>query len=451
MNYVLTLLNVLACAVYLSAGMPAMAQDSNPAGRWASFLGPPSQPVCADTLPLEWSPVKNVAWKATIPGYGQSSPVVWDGKVVVTSISGTMKDACHVSAFDLATGEPLWQQDFASPMQVENSNYVSKAAPSPIVDENGIVAFFETGRLVSLTHDGNIRWQKDLVEQHGPITSRHGLGSSLAQYGQLAFVWVERQEDPYLLAIEKDTGETRWKSAGLGAASWSTPALVPVADQHHLVLSGSGRLAGYDPENGDQLWTLADLSGNTIPTPQPAGNGAFLIGATVGRGEESAGRAADFNGLVRISRDANGQFTAQYEWHCDTATSSFGSPILHNGLAYFVNATGVLFCVDAESGKELYNTRFGESVWATPLAIGDRIYFVGRSGTTTVVRHGPEFHKLAENHLEPMNASTAAQSESAAKENVYYAVAAVPGTLLIRTGTAIYGLRDLDVPHPPRE
>lgn len=268
---------------------------------------------------------------------------------------------------------------------------------------------------------------------------------------QIVFVWIERQTDPYVLAVEKATGKTVWKVPGLGAASWSTPALLPVNMDKHLVLSGSGLLAGYDPKDGKRLWSFDGLSGNTIPTPQPCGDGQFLLGATLARGEEGAGKAAASNGIIRITKNEVSNFQVDFKWQCKRATSSFGSPIIHDGLAYFVNGAGVLFCVDAESGEEVYSERIGDSIWATPLAIGNRIYFAGKSGSTTVVEAGRQFRVLAQNRLwdsegEATDSSKNAKQQSGdlrpaaseQKQRVQYAIATVPGRLLIRSGDAIH-------------
>ena len=193
------------------------------------------------------------------------------------------------------------------------------------------------------------------------------------------------------------------------------------------------------------------MSGNTIPTPQPCGDGQFLLGATLARGEEGAGKAAASNGIIRITNGDANSFQVDFKWRCKRATSSFGSPIIHDGLAYFVNSAGVLFCVDAESGEEIYSERIGDSIWATPLAIDNRIYFAGKSGSTTVIEAGRQFRILAQNLLwsteeegtesskttKPQSGDVQAAA-SGQKPRVQYAIATVPGRLLIRSGDAIY-------------
>jgi hypothetical protein len=62
---------------------------STPIG-WPGFRGPSGNGLSADTdLPLRWSTTDNVRWAADVPGRGWSSPIIWNGRVYLTSaISG---------------------------------------------------------------------------------------------------------------------------------------------------------------------------------------------------------------------------------------------------------------------------------------------------------------------------------------------------------------------------
>ena len=404
---------------------------------WTKFQGPVAEQVALAPLPLEWSAAKGLIWEAEITGYGQSSPVVWERRIYVTSISGEKKEHCHVMAFDLDLGKPLWTDEFEAATQAENNNYISKAAPTPVVDKDRVICFFEGGDLRAYDHRGEPLWQRNLVTEFGAIESRHGLAASLEQTETSVFVWVERQADPYILAIDKVTGKDLWKKDGLGVTSWSSPRLVPVKDGTHLVLSGVGKIAGLDPATGDRLWTFEGIKGNSTPTPVPVGNGRFLIGATVGRGEGDSGRAAESNGLISIEQGSDGAFQVGYVWKSKRATSSFGSPLAHHGRAYFVNATGVLFCLDLETGEELYSQRLGDSIWATPIASRDRIAFFGKGGAVSIISDGPQFERLAENSMWEAAAAEPGAARSSGGP-VLYAAVLVNERLLLRRGDPPY-------------
>ena len=205
-----------------------------------------------------------------------------------------------------------------------------------------------------------------------------------------------------------------------------------------LVLSAVGSLVGLDPATGNVLWRLDGITGNSTPTPTPLGDGRFLIGATVGRGESDSGRAAESNGCVKIQKDGDGKFHAEYIWRANRATSSFGSPIVHQGLAYFVNATGVLFCHAAETGEEIYTARIGDSIWATPIALRDRICFFGKSGTTSIVAAGPQFERVGEYTAWRTEQTASADAARPAGGPVLYAAVVAGDRLLLRRGDAIF-------------
>jgi outer membrane protein assembly factor BamB len=338
-------------------------------------------------IPADWKVESSpVAWQAEIEGYGQSSPVVVSDQVYVTSTSGPNKERLHVAAFTLATGTKLWQRDFVNPSPEESSTYISRAAPSPVADASGIFAAFEGGLIVALTPAGETRFEKNLVAEYGPITARHGLAASLEQDAKKVYAWIERETEPYLLAIDKADGKVVWKAAGVGATGWSSPRLLSVDGKPQLVCSASGHIAGYDPENGDRLWDLTEISNNTTCTPIPVADGRFVIGASDGRGEPGAGNAAASNGLIEIKRQADGKYAANFVWRAEKATCSFGSPLVTDKHVWIVNRSGVLYQLDLATGQQLAAQRVSSgSVWATPIASRSRLYLFGQKGTASIV------------------------------------------------------------------
>lgn len=384
------------------------------------------------------------AWSADITGYGQSSPVVWNDRVYVTSVEGDQKQTCHIAAYRLEDGERLWQHALSNASPAENSNYVSKAAPTPAADADGLICFFEGGNVVALTHDGEFRWERNLVTDYGQIAARHGLSASLEQDEDSAYVWVERAEEPYVLSLNKQTGRTNWKVPGLGVTSWASPGLVPVAGGRHLVLSGIGSVVGLDPSTGERLWVFDQISGNSTPTPVPVGEGRFLIGATDGRGESSGGegRAAESNGLIGITQTGAGAWQADYVWRAARATSSFGSPIAHRGLAYFVNRTGVLYGLDITTGEERFARRISGSIWATPLGVGKQLFFFGKDGRVDLlVPTDDDLLVTTWNSLPGDAGPPADESAGPGGGSVLYAAALADGMFLLRRGDRLFAVR----------
>lgn len=416
--------------------MPATAGDA-----WLSFQNG-GQMSLADSAAPARQLSDDVAWVAELPGYGQSSPVTWDGRVYVTTVAGPNKETYYVSAYDLQDGSQLWQHEVKNASPRENSNYVSRAAPTPAADEHGLICFFEGGNLVALTHGGTLRWERNLAAEYGEVGARHGLAASIEQDEQSAYVWVERAEQPYVLSVDKESGETNWKAEGVGATSWASPRIVQVGDSRHLVLSAIGSLIGLDVQTGERLWELGDMTGNSTPTPIPLGNARFLIGATVGRGDSDSGRASASNGVVEIKQPDDGSWQADFVWRAKRATSSFGSPIAHNGLACFVNASGVLYALDLETGEEQFAERLAGSVWATPLGIGQQVFFFGKDGQVTVLNLSGTSHEITTwNSLPADPQANEGAEENAQSQSVLYGVSWCDDLMLFRRGDRLIAVQ----------
>jgi outer membrane protein assembly factor BamB len=431
----------------------SLAAADEPAN-WPGFLGGGRVGVRVSSLPLKWSPTDNVAWQATLRGHGQSSPVVWGDQVFVTSVEGPLKDVCHLSAFSVSDGQPRWQHSLDSSDKVKDSNYVSRAAPTPVADERGVYAFFESGDVVALAHDGRPLWRRSLSSDYGKFQNEFGLAASPVATADAVILLVDHEAPSYLIALSKTDGRTLWKTDRTGRRSWSSPALVPVAGRFHVVCSSTGSVDGYDPATGALLWTYADVAGNTSATPAPYADARFLVGASQGREAGDRAEGAKRSNLAAAIEMVGGTPTFTVLWRASEAMPSFGSPMVYRGHAYWVNRVGVVYCFDAETGEQRYAERTRQSCWATPLGAGEHVYFFGKDGLTTVLRAGPRFEVVAENQLwDPASVrvdpakiareETEERRQAAAMFSgpVQYGVAAARGSLFIRTGDTLTCLR----------
>jgi outer membrane protein assembly factor BamB len=419
---------------------------------WPGFLGAGRSEIDPATIPLVWSPEKNIAWKAALPGDGQSSPVIWGKHVYLTSVEGAEKEKCHVIALKLADGSIAWQHTLASSDPVKNSLYVSRAAPTPVADEQGIVAFFESGDVMAVGHDGQVRWQRSLSADYGKFKNKFGLAASPVRTERAVIFLVDDEGPSYLAALDKRDGSLLWKTDRASRVSWSSPALIEVNGKQQIVCSSAGSIDGYDPDTGNLLWSFGDVGGNTAATPLDLGNGTFLVGASPGReGEGARAEDAQKSNFAMKIEAAGDKFTPRIVWQTEQARPSFGSPMAHAGQAYWVNRTGVVYCFDAASGALRYTERIKQSCWATPLGVGDRVYFFGKDGLTTVLAAGPKFEILSENQtwnpddVRPDTEVAAAEEDGERRRAAamfsgptLYGVAAVDGYLLLRSGQALY-------------
>ena len=378
------------------------------ASRWTEFLANGSGSLDeGHDLPVRWSDAGNVAWRAALPAYGQSSPVVSGGHAFATGVDGPLKEHLLVSAFDLATGRTAWTRRRAASQPIKDSNMVSKAAPTPVVTSGAVIAFFETGNVFAVDRGGAMVWERRLTEEFGAFGGRHGIGSSLrlCRSGVLALVAHDRPS--YLICLDPATGQTVWKADRPEGVSWSTPAIVTHRGREIALVSAGEAVEAYGTGDGAALWTLGGFGGAFVASPTPIPGGAVV-------GSGSKARSA----AIRFGATAGER--PEVAWRPAEASSYFSSPLVHRGRVYMVSKAGVAFCLRADSGEELWHARLGGQCWASAVGCGDRVYFFGVDGVTTVAEAGDAFAVMARNEL-----SVAGR---------LYGVAIVPDGILLRYG-----------------
>lgn len=415
----LTLLNARSAEAVKSADA-AKIQNTKQRGQknWTAFRGRGDSITAAKNLPIEWSDEKNVAWTIDLGGYGQSSPVVWDDKVFVTSVSGEQKETLIVQCFSLADGQELWSQSFPASHKIRNSPYVSKASPTPAVDGRHVYAFFESGDVLALNHQGKKIWHRALAKEFGPYAGNHGVGSSIALSSKGVVILADHDGPSYLLHLDQKTGKDLWKNDREKRVSWSSPVVVGKGGKEEIILSSNGIVESYQSADGKRNWFFEGLRMNTVASPT-------VIGSLVVVG------TSDKNSSIAIKRHGEGDVTESHQaWKAEDASSSFGSPLAYRGCVYYVNRAGVAFCNDLKTGQLNWSLRLPDSCWASPLGAGNLIYFFTKGGATVVLQASAK---------EPIRV---AESKLEIKDRVY-GVAAVDNNLVVRTETRVICLRKL--------
>lgn len=412
---------------------------------WPGFRGA-GDSLAKGPFPAEWSPDKGVAWAADLPGYGQSAPVVWGEAVYATAVSGEMRDKGYVVALDAKTGREKWRHTFEPTQKVKSSFSVSRAAPTPCADADGVYCFFEGGNLIALSHAGKVRWERSLVTDYGEFKGGHGVGASPCQTADALVVLVDHAGPCYLLAVDKADGKTKWKADREGKMSWSSPAVATQGGKPVVIASSNGSVAGYAAADGKELWRLDGVSGNTIPSAAVLGD-AVLVGAGLGRGGKEPEAGGKSNCCLTLTADGKPGYAVR--WTAKPGLANYATPLAYDGHAYFVNAVGVLFCLDLTTGKECYAERIDGPCWASPVGADGRVYLFGKNGVTSVVKAGPKFEHLASN---PLWAAAKPRPEPAPKADepkrermtgeygdpILYGAAAADGAFYLRTGAKLY-------------
>ena len=354
---------------------------------WGGFRGSGNSVTANDNLPLEWSEGQNIAWRKPLIGYGQSTPVLWEDFVFSTSTLGDHSEKSLVQCHNLSDGSLKWQKIIRSPVRIERNQYVSQAAPSPVVDDSGVYTFFENGLLLGFDHDGGQIWKRSLIEDYGPIKGNHGLGSSLFQSETSIGLLVDHAGPSYLLKVNKKNGKNAWKLDRPERVSWSTPTYFEKNDREIVFVSSNGVVECYNFETGVKIWGKGGIEGNTVASPTYSGD--LLV---VGSSKPDHTKA--FRNVLLNSYDL------QLAWNAEDATCSFASPLLTEKFLYLVNRAGVATCHDLKNGQKKWDLRLPGPCWASPLHAPNRVYFFTKDGETIVLNDNGTTEKLAENKIE---------------------------------------------------
>lgn len=374
----------VVCCVLMT---PVVAQAQSD---WPQFRGPGGQGISKDKgVPLTWGPNQNIAWKIDLPGPGASSPIIFGQRVYLTCYVGKPNSFdLRLLAFNRDNGTLVWSKAVTPtlpdrPSMRENHGY---ASATPAADASGIYCFFGKSGVVAFDHDGKQLWRK----QVGDGLSDWGSAASPVLFNDLVIInaGIEAKS---IIAFDKKSGSETWRAPGNRDDSWNTPILVPLkSGKTDLVFAMGGKVHGLDPATGKSQWTCATGIGWYMVPGLVAEDG--LVGVIGGR----SGVAA-----LAVRAGGAGDVTKTHRLWTGMKGSNVSSPILHQGHLYFVNdATGVATCLEAATGKPVYQERIGGTGFYSSAVMAEgRIYYVERNGKTHVVAAQPKFQEQAVNDL----------------------------------------------------
>jgi outer membrane protein assembly factor BamB len=382
--------------------LPALAIADD----WPGWRGPSRQGVSAETgLPLHWSATENVAWKTVLPGEGWSSPIVWGERVFVTTATDGGA-SCHVLAFDRASGRPLWDTEVFRQGRDAKNEKNSDATATPATDGRRVYAVFPGG-IAAVDLDGTVAW----TNRDHPFHGVHGCGASPLLYqDMLIFPFGTTSPGPghkvghtvpwdesYILALDKTCGKERWRAGrGPSRVAHVTPQVITSYGGDQLISAAGDAVQGTDPLTGKLFWTLT-YSGEGVVPSVVVGGGLVFVASGFG--------APALHAVRPGGRDGS---PAAVVWEVRKAVPMVPSFVYLNDRLYAITEAGVAQCLDARTGRALWQERLPGSYFASPVAAEGRIYFLSESGESVVVEAADTFRTLARNPLAgPCRASVA--------------------------------------------
>jgi outer membrane protein assembly factor BamB len=448
------------------------------AADWPQFRGPNCSGHAADPQPLpdKIGPNTNVLWKTPLPP-GHSSPVVVSDRIYLTAV----RDKHLLTlALDRNNGRVLWERE-APARALESVHAIgSHAQPTPTADSERVVSFFGSSGLFCYARDGKLLWHRLM----GPFKNDFGAGSSPVLVGDRVLLCQDHDQDSLLLALNKRTGETLWKTDRSDfLRGYCTPVVWDVAGRQQVIVAGTLRVAGYDLETGKEVWTVRGIARTICMTPVIGAEGQLYVAGWSAGGDPGSPIAVEpfDNVLKRLDKNGNGKletgelttgpmaerFTqvdldkdgsitrAEYErfqglfregrnavlairgggkgditgshvsWQNRRQVPFCASPLYLDGLIYTVKDGGFLASLDARSGELVQRDRVpgGGNYYSSPVAGDGKIYLVDQRGRLSVVRAGREWRVLSSGNFE---------------EDIYATPALADGRIYVRTTGHLY-------------
>ena len=438
------LLGVLCLAI---AGAHA-----EPNAHWPQFRGPDATGVAeGDALPDRWSATENVAWKTDIPGRGWSSPIVWGNQVFVTTVvnlgeseepkkglyfGGNRTKAAEsvhqwkVFCLNLETGAVLWERQVhegppASPIHLKNSY----ASETPVTDGERVYAYFGNLGLFCFDFEGNSLWTRPF-EAH-KTRFGWGMAASPVLHEDRLYIVNDNNEDSYLLALDKATGNEVWRVSRDEKSNWSTPCIWKNEKRTEIVTPGTGKTRSYDLE-GNELWSYTKgMSSITIATPFEYKGLLYISSGYVGdkRRPIYAIRAGASGDISLADGETSNEWIA---WFKPQAAPYNPTTLAYQDRLYVLYDRGQLACFDAADGTEIFGRERipgARRFTASPWAYGGKVFCLNEDGVTFVLKAGGQLELLHTNTL--------------ADDDMGMASPAIAGgRLLIRTGARVYCIRN---------
>ena len=418
-------LAILVVALVAAFRIPLQAQ-------WPQFRGPEGLGTsAAKALPLTWAEDRNVRWKTAIHGRAWSSPVVLGDQIWVTSATEDGKQLFAI-AVDRRSGKVVHDlKVFDMPVPQYAHPFNTYASPTPVIEPGRVyVTFGAPGTAAIDTKTGKVVWERRDFE----CNHFRGAGSSPIIFENLLIMHFDGSDHQFLVALDKRTGKTVWrtersvdfqdlapngkpKADGDFRKGFATPHVITAGGRQTLISMGSKATYGYDVRTGEELWKVVERGSHSPSTRPVPGFGMVFVPT-----------GFDGSQLLAIRPDGKGDVTATHiAWRVNRGVPQKPSILLANDLIFMVNDTGITSCVEPKSGEIVWRGRIDGTYSASPLAAGGRIYAFNEDGKTTVFEAGREFKILGESFL----------------EEGFMASPAIDGNaLILRTRTHLYRIEE---------
>ncbi len=161
----------------------------------------------------------------------------------------------YTICMDAKTGDTIWEHKFTSkPEEGHVEQFGTGPRSTPLIVGDRIYTIGIAGKMHCLNkEDGKKYWSVNLWKKYKGNVLNHGYSSSPIEYKDSIIVLVGG-ENQSIIALDKLTGKTKWKKLSY-ENSYSTPKMINLAGEDHLVTFMANEIVGFNPDNGNLLWS----------------------------------------------------------------------------------------------------------------------------------------------------------------------------------------------------
>lgn len=394
-----------------------------PERQWPGYRGYMASGVLDNAnLPESFDLTKkiNIRWKVEIPGLGLSSPVIWGDKLFITTavsksdnqgikpgiygdglpVPDSSAHDWKVFCIDKNSGKIIWEKtSYSGIPKIRRHPKSTHANTSVATDGKYAVTFFGSEGLYCYDYDGKLIWKKNFGVLKSVafdyVAAEWEFASSPIIYNGVVIIQCDVLENSFLAAYDVKTGKELWKTKRDEYPGWCTPNIYKDGGKTLIAVNGYKHRGGYDFETGKEVWRMS--GGGDVPIPTPV-IGKDLIYFNSAHGPGSPILAIKTNAIGDITLKSGENINENVKWSIPRGGSYIHSLLLYGDHLYNVNWNGTVVCLDALSGKEIYNAKLGKakSFIASPVASDGKLYIVDEQGTVFIIQDGDKLNLLAE-------------------------------------------------------
>jgi len=385
---------------------------------WFYWRGPATDGMAVGDAPLHWSDTQNIRWKASIPGRGYSSPVIWGDKIFLTTAVKTgattepaapkpvpgakpalttagpqVEHKFEVLCLSRKTGKLIWERTAttAVPHEGYHSQYGSFASNSPVTDGKYVYAFFGSRGMYCYDMKGKLIWKKDFgVQMKMRMAFGEGMGPVISE-DRLILVF-DHEGDSFMVVLNKKTGQEIWKTNRDEKSGWAAPLVFEFGGKKQILVAASKKVRSYDFETGKVIWECGGLGVNVIPHPVRQDDMVFVMSGYINPNLMA----------IRLGKPGDLTGTDSVVWTQAKGNSYTASPVLFDNKLYVLTDNGMISCYNAKTGVPYYQQQRLPKTYSfksSPVGANGKLYLSSENEDVVVLKMGEKFEVLATNTL----------------------------------------------------